>query len=201
MIKGVLLDYGGVMADGGKGIDLALRVAAEIGLSADEAKTVIYPLWRQMTRGEVSGEQFWTALQAAIGHEITDEQRHAWDSWWNTELYPEMAAAVAALKENGIQVGLLSNIIPSAAEAIRAAGSYDAFGFTLLSCDVGYAKPDPEIYDLAIAQFKDLQSEEIVFVDDQEKCLPPAQDLGIETILATSSQQVIADLRKLDLPV
>ena len=45
MIKGVLFDYGGVMADGGKGIDLAHRVAAAIGASDEQTKTLMMFVW------------------------------------------------------------------------------------------------------------------------------------------------------------
>ncbi|MBC7581976.1 HAD family phosphatase [Aeromicrobium sp.] len=201
MIRGILLDYGGVMATGGKGADLASRVAGEVGLSASDTKTFLAPLWRKMTRGTLTTDQFWTAIETHQNQSISDTQRHSWDDWWSTELRPEMVSLVETLKQQGYPVGLLSNIIPGAAEVICAAGSYDIFDFTVLSYEVGCAKPEPEIYDLALSHFTDIQSEEVVFIDDQQKCMPPAQALGIHTIIATSSEQIIADLRKLDVAV
>lgn len=201
MIRGVLFDYGGVVARGGRGVDLARRLAEELGLTAEQATETVLPLLQLNTRGKLNTEAFWDTLAGRIGHAISESQRHLWDNWWNTEFFPEMANVILALKNHNYQVGLLSNIVPSAAQIIRAAGCYDVFDFTILSCEIGYAKPDSEIYDLAMNSFKDLRPEEVVFVDDQPKCLPPAEAIGMATILATDPAQVIAELKKFNLPV
>lgn len=201
MIRGVLFDYGGVVAKGGPGTSLARQVGAGLGLDEATADRVIYPLFQQDTRGKLTTEQFWQAMAEHFGREFTEAERHIWDDWWSTQHYPEMDKVIERLKHQGVQVGLLSNVISEAAKAIRAAGGYDRFDFAVLSCDVGYAKPDPEIYELALGHFDDLQPSEIVFVDDQQKCMPPAEALGIQTILAVSTEQIINDLRNLGLSV
>lgn len=201
MIRGVLLDYGGVVGEGGKGVDLADKLVDLLALPDGSAQRLVLPAFGRLSRGSIDTAAFWQEIEVGAGSSISETQRHAWDDWWSFRPYPEMLTAITALRSNGIPVGLLSNIIPPTRDRIRAAGGYDGFDFVILSCDVGYAKPDPEIYQLALQQFDGLRPDELVFVDDQEKCLPPAHALGMQTILATSTAQVISDLRDLGLPV
>jgi putative hydrolase of the HAD superfamily len=92
---------------------------------------------------------------------------------------------------------LLSNVIPGTEAELRAHGAYDPFDFAILSRHVGYAKPDPEIYRLALDALPGINPEEIVFLDDQEHCLQPAQALGMQTILVQNPAQAIADIHRL----
>jgi putative hydrolase of the HAD superfamily len=201
MIRGVLFDYGGVVAPGGRGADIAKRLCTLLGLAESAAHKVFIPLFQEFTRGRLDDAAFWQAIESAAHIEISDEQRHAWDDWWGIEPWPEMLELINQLKANNYAVGLLSNIIPPAEAMIRAKGGYGHFNFTVLSCEVGYAKPDPEIYQLALEKFSGIRPEEIVFIDDQPKCLPPAEAAGMTTILATDTAQILSELRKLNLPV
>lgn len=57
-------------------------------------------------------------------------------------------------------------------------------------------KPEPEIYELLMERF-DLKAEECVFMDDTEKNLITAKELGMETILYTDQEQAIKRLEEL----
>lgn len=201
MIRAVLFDYGGVIAPGGRSSDIAIRLCALLGLPEDQAQTLFIPLFQQFTRGKIDESAFWSAVESQADIPVNHAQRHAWDSWWGVQPYPEILKLVNQLRQADYAIGLLSNIIPPAEATIAAGGGYSHFDFTILSCEVGYAKPDPEIYQLALEAFGSVRPEEIVFIDDQSRCLPPAENAGMQTILATSTEQIIADLRQLDLPV
>ncbi|HMH70396.1 MAG TPA: HAD-IA family hydrolase, partial [Candidatus Saccharimonadales bacterium] len=79
----------------------------------------------------------------------------------------------------------------------RLGGGYDRFDFHVKSCEVGYAKPELEIYEIAMKHLKGLKPEEVVFTDDRERFLVPARAMGMQAILATSSHQVIRDIHRL----
>jgi epoxide hydrolase-like predicted phosphatase len=113
------------------------------------------------------------------------------------KVVPEMSILVGRLRKVGYRVGLLSNTIPNTAEEIRSHGGYDDFDFLILSCEVGYAKPDPEIYELAMQQLPGIKPEEVMFVDDIERMTAPATELGIHTIVATSPEQIMDDIESL----
>lgn len=83
------------------------------------------------------------------------------------------------------------------ANAIREHGVYDNFDFAVLSYEQGFAKPDPEIYDIALKKLGEgIKPAEIVFLDDKEECLVPARKIGIKTILVQSHEQAIRDVEK-----
>src|SRR5690242_19890937 len=114
MIRGVLFDYGGVIADGGNGGQISSRLSETLSLPAGSTETILLPLFVNFTRGRIDESAFWQEIETKTNQEITDAQRHIWDDWWGTEPYPEMLAVIARLKAADIPVGLLSNIIPPA---------------------------------------------------------------------------------------
>ncbi len=57
-------------------------------------------------------------------------------------------------------------------------------------------KPEPAIYQLLLTKFC-LEASECVFIDDTEKNLVPARDMGIQTILFTSQEDAINKLEKM----
>lgn len=197
MFKGILFDYGGVVGEGGRGIDVTYRLADKLGLSKQQAEDIIYPLFGQMTLGQLETDEFWRQIAEATGLHITPNDLVIWNTWWGTDVYPEMLTLINSLRTNGYQIGLLSNIIPPTRDYIRAGGGYSHFDFTVLSCEVGLAKPNPKIFQLALSKFNGLAASEIVFIDDQDKSIAPAQRLGMQTILATSTEQIVSELEAL----
>ncbi len=64
-----------------------------------------------------------------------------------------------------------------------------------ISSDVGFCKPDPRIYELAAAKLNAVGA--VLFVDDQEKNLTPASNLGWGTLLADETGEWIGKVRPL----
>ncbi|HEU5121305.1 MAG TPA: HAD family hydrolase, partial [Candidatus Saccharimonadales bacterium] len=95
----------------------------------------------------------------------------------------------------GLQIGLLSNINPTIAERLYVAGIYEGFDPVVLSCYTnGFAKPDPEIYAMVEARLPaGTLPSEILFLDDQDKCVIGAQQRGWNAIKVTSSEQMIRE--------
>lgn len=75
------------------------------------------------------------------------------------------------------------------------AGIWDLFDVHVVSEVVGVAKPDPAIYQLVLDRL-DLRGRECVFVDDHPVNLPPAEALGISTVLATHEADAVAELER-----
>lgn len=70
------------------------------------------------------------------------------------------------------------------------------FDAVVISDRVGLRKPGPEIYQLT-ASLIGLPPGECLFVDDTERNLPPARDLGMGTLLFTGADGEIAEIEKL----
>jgi len=198
MIKAFLFDYGGVITSGGGGTELSDRLGAALAISPDEASELLMPVWDDYSRGKISENQLWESIEAGYGAAIPISKRAIWNSWdKHMQPRPEMVDLVTDLQAEGYPVGLMSNVIPNTEADIRENGGYDIFDFLILSCDVGFSKPQTEIYELALGNLPGIKPAEVVFVDDQARFLIPARDLGMETILAESSEQIALDIRSL----
>lgn len=190
MIKAVLFDYGGVLSPGGT----SLRPVFSKLLGISEKEVEFTDLHEQFRRGDISAEDFFIKLGEKYGKKVT-----AADFLQYSDIFVKNQALydlAKQLREAGVITGVLSNVYQLSAEILKKDGYYEGFKPLILSCEERCAKPDPEIYKIAIQRTGCLPSE-IVFVDDQDKCMPPAIRAGLKVIKAESEQQTIRDLKKL----
>jgi putative hydrolase of the HAD superfamily len=75
-------------------------------------------------------------------------------------------------------------------------GLRDIFSAFFSSCWLGVLKPGRRIYQLALAMSQ-AAPELSVFIDDRERNLEPARDLGMRVIRYTDAPQLRADLAAL----
>lgn len=97
----------------------------------------------------------------------------------------ESRDVLAGLKSAGKKLGLVSN-----ADAMEVAAWSDSpiaglFDATVLSCDVGYAKPEPEIYEICLRDLG-VDPGDVVYVGDGGSDeLKGAGALGMTTVMMT----------------
>ncbi len=111
-------------------------------------------------------------------------------------LQPEVLNFARELRSRGIKTAVLSNMPTPLTWFVKKRGYFNEFGPVIISSDVGYSKPDPEIYKILIRKLG-LKPDECVFIDNKFKYLLPAQELGMGVILAKDSHQTIKDIRNL----
>ena len=102
-----------------------------------------------------------------------------------------MRDAVRELHANGIRTALVSN--SWRAEDYDVDDLFDAI---VLSGDLGFRKPEPEIYVVALTRLG-AAADRCVFVDDLGGNLKPAKALGMTTIRHVATSDTIAQLRRL----
>lgn len=186
MIKAVLFDYGGVLSPGGRTIS---GVYSRL-LGIPEDKVELADLHVAYRRGDISTEDFFIKLGEQYGKTVTAEKFLEYsDIFVKNEAVYKLAER---LRKVGIKTGILSNVYKISAEILRKDGYYNGFDPVILSYEEGLAKPDPKFYMLAVDQLQ-MSPEEILFIDDQEKCFPPARALGMHTIRAENEKQIVAD--------
>jgi epoxide hydrolase-like predicted phosphatase len=193
MIKAVLFDFGGVLTEGGKKGFIAQTIAELLGI--DPKKIDIGDLHYMFRRGQGTEEEFFQEVNKRYHGNLTKEmflrRAHAF-----TAPSREVYELAEALRAHGIKTGILSNVFAMSADQLRREGMYDGFDPVLLSCEEGCAKPEVEFYLTAIAR-TGVRTDEILFIDDQQKCIPPAEKLGMHTIIAISPSQIVADTKAL----
>lgn len=100
------------------------------------------------------------------------------------------------LRQNGIKVGILSNIIRVGSLYLRLAGGYRGFDPVILSFKEKISKPEVKIYKTAIERLA-VRPQEIIFVDNLKTNVAVAKQLGMKVVLAKNSSQVIKDIKKI----
>ena len=98
-----------------------------------------------------------------------------------TTVCPDTVPFLEAVRADGIRVALVSNCAPNTRPMLAAKGLLGLADAAILSCEVGVAKPAPEIYQIALTELGVL-AVEAVFLDDQPRFCAGAAAVGIRAI-------------------
>jgi epoxide hydrolase-like predicted phosphatase len=196
-ITAVVFDLGGVLT--GPPFGGIAEYEESVGLPAGSITQYFRddPVYHSLERGEISARDFWksvgTRVQDAHGVRI-DLRTLAATTEEASHLRPDAVGLVRSL-HGRFALGLLTNNVAEAG-IWREQLPHELFDTIVDSSAVGFRKPDPRIYELVIEQLG-RDAAEIVFIDDFEENLPPAEALGIRTILFVSVDQCRAELAAL----
>lgn len=194
-MKTIFFDWGGVIADD-PGDDFLAKLLREIGATDDQIQEILQSYMRRFMRGEISEAEYWDELRSNYGFTIHDSISEEFKKWNGLAANKNILALVDEAKDKGWQVAILSNVIEPTYNVLEAAGFYDKFDAVIASCKEGFAKPDIEIYNIALKKLNTTANES-VFIDDKQSNLTPADRLGLRTILAQNPQQIVRDIKKL----
>lgn len=152
-------------------------------------------------RGEVSAEQFWKNVTAALGVKFDiamDEQ--LWNEKYvsSSPIRTEVLDLVERLKTNGYKVGMLSNIDSEHGHLNMDRGIFDHFPVVLLSYQIHARKPEPKAFE-ALAEALGVVPKELIFIDDLEVNVHGAEKVGMKGLQYNSFETLVADLRNLDI--
>lgn len=191
----VFFDWGGVIANdpGDEFLGLLLK---QIGASDEQVQEIFKTYMSRFMRGQISEAEYWAALNTHYGFTIPDSISEEFKKWQGLVANQDILNLVDEVKASGMQTAIFSNVIEPTYNVLQQAGYYDRFDQIIASCKVGFAKPQIEIYQLALDQLGVAASESI-FIDDKQSNLDPANKMGFATVLAQNPDQIIADTRKL----
>ncbi|WP_327269139.1 HAD-IA family hydrolase [Streptomyces sp. NBC_01218] len=198
--RGLILDFAGVLTADPRPTH---RLWAESeGLHAEAWRATLNDsaegrrLYAALEIGQL-GQVEWNAQTAALLGVDVDPVNLMGRAWFNVPPAARMAALARAAKEAGYRLALLSNSFGlDPFNPYEHVGIWDLFDVHVISEVVGMAKPDPAIYQLTLDRLG-LPGTACVFVDDHPVNLPPAEALGITTVLATDEDSAVAELERL----
>lgn len=195
MIKAVIFDYGGVIKKPLSWWDDMGRV---YGVSGEEAKKRTRLYYNLFQKGHIAEIQFWEKISRDFKKPvpkafILEDKKDYEESFY---LYPEIVDFVKQLKDNGFKTAVMSNTMKDHVEVMRKNNGFNNFDVVVLSCEVGLIKPEKEIYLLTLDKLG-VKAEESVFIDDKKRNILTAEKLGMKTVLAESSKQIISDIKKI----
>lgn len=192
-MKTIFFDWGGVIADD-PGDDFLAKLLSDIGANSDQIAEIFKTYMADFMRGKISEEKYWREPRNNYNFAIPESISDEFKKWNGLKANDEILALVAEAQKRGWSTAILSNVIRPTYNVLKEAGFYDKFDQIIASCDEGFAKPDQEIYDIALSKL-DVAAEDAVFIDDKERNLDPAEKMGFKTILAESPEQIIRDVK------
>ncbi|MER5974650.1 HAD family phosphatase [Streptomyces sp. NPDC002055] len=197
--RGLVLDFAGVLTDGVHRAHEAW--CADQGLAPDAWRKTLntHPEarchYQALEVGTMSQAEFNQLTATILG--VNDGNNLMGRVWSAVRPAARMIAFARAARTAGYTVAMLSNSFGlDPYDPYHHIGVRDLFDVTVISELEGVAKPDPVIYQLTLERMG-LPGSTCVFVDDHAANLPPAQALGITTVLATGEDATVTQLESL----
>ncbi|MFO0399715.1 MAG: HAD family hydrolase [Sphingobacteriia bacterium] len=145
-------------------------------------------LFLDFERGSLSPEDLRRGAMTHFGVAVADE---AFDHAWNQVLLQPFPWAHRAVQQAGsrYRTALLSNTNAIHYQAFRAAmqATFALMERLFLSYELGSRKPEPTIYQQALAQMG-VQPSEVLFIEDNAENIATARQLGLHTLHLTQPQ-------------
>ena len=196
-IRAVVWDLGGVIL---RTMDWSLRSQWEdrLGLPRMQLTRLVFEsdVSRRATIGQATDNDVWQSLADALNLDPSARDQLRRDYFARDQIDSTLMAFIRALRSR-VRVGMITNAWPDVRRyLVNEFKIADAFDPLIVSAEVGLAKPDPRIYQLALERLG-VQPAEAVFVDDFEDNVAGARWAGMQAVHFTSATQAIAALRTL----
>ncbi|MHB8155215.1 MAG: HAD family hydrolase [Candidatus Omnitrophota bacterium] len=196
-IKVVLFDLGRVLVDFDH-----LRSAERMAVFCSKTPRQIYDLFFESSAtiafeaGKITPEDFYLQVKQMLDLKLS---YISFEPIWNDIFFlsaknRSVFSLVNNLRAN-YKTAMLSNINILHHEYLKK--NFPVFGVfdkVFLSFQLGFVKPDKEIYNLVIRELG-VEPEEIFYTDDRKELVESAKSLGIRGCVFTNFEQLISELR------
>lgn len=182
----LILDYGEVLSHPMRPGAMSL-MASQLDTPDTELTQAYWRHRREYDLG-MSARDYWTLVVEDLGVALDDGLLNSLiaidvDSW--TDYRDEMWTLAATFRASGGKLGMLSNGVVEIVERIRADHDLPSlFDAVVISYEVQLAKPEPEIYRVALDRLG-VPAFDALFVDDRAENIDAARELGLQTLLFT----------------
>lgn len=131
----------------------------------------------------------WNQIDAEVNFSQSDlEQLNSLDYTRFVHPYLDVKAALEAIKQRGLRIGVLSNFSLATLEAsLESAGLADLVDVACAATVIGYAKPDPNAY-LTVTKALAIEPKDCLFFDDEIECIEGGQAVGLRSYLVDRSR-------------
>jgi putative hydrolase of the HAD superfamily len=186
MIKAIIFDIGKILVHE-EVIEAQEKIANKYGFSADD----FYKFFKKYSQYSYTGWHYNAFFKKMIEElSIKSTSKNLSDDWFRireetSKVIDESKNMIFNLRKNYI-LGMLSNttLLNEKTSVRKEVISFFDENLRIRSHEIGFKKPDKEIYELLISKLeeKKVKPEETIFIDDKIENLGPAENLGIKTI-------------------
>jgi len=197
MIKAIAFDYGGVVEieEG----DLIREIADFLKITKEDWHKAYYSLNHLCNTGKNTWQEVlafvckeFSASDAQIAHvhEMIKEKKKT------KKINLKLIEIIKDLKKKNYKIALLSNNSVNLRQKLVGQNIIDLFDEIIISGEVGCQKPSPEIFEI-LSNKLGLNKNELIFVDNAEKSLERAEEIGFIPLLYINNEKLREELSRL----
>jgi len=195
-IRAVFFDLGGVLL---RTEFQAPRqqLAERLGMEYDDLVKIVFDSDSgiKATMGEISSDEHWDSVMKRLKRPAS-ELGSIRDEFFAGDILDRTLLDYLRSLRGKYKTGLISNAWGDLRDFIVREKFDDAFDKMIISSEVGAAKPEPKIFQIALEQFG-VKPNEAVFVDDFLINIEGCEKVGIKGIHFKDSESTLRQLKKL----
>ena len=194
MIKAIAFDYGGVIEieEG----DLIQEIADYLKITKEDWHKAYYSFNHLCNTGKSS----WQEVLTLVCREFSasdDQINHVYEmikqKKKTKKINLELVEIIKDLKNKNYKIALLSNNAVNLRQKLIDKNVIDLFDEVIISEEVGCQKPCPEIFEILFNKLG-VKSNETIFIDNAEKSLEKAKEIGFVPILYVGNEKLKEEL-------
>ena len=196
-IRAVIFDVGSVLVRDEDRAPRA-RLAKKFGLSYEGLIQAVFghSLDRDAVTGKITTAAFYQAVGQSLGIASEDVDDFYREFYSGNRMDYALIDFIRGLR-TGYKTAILSNALDDLRGLLTTEWRVaDAFDEIIISAEEGCIKPDPEIYHITLKKLG-LPASATVFIDDLEKNIKTARQIGMHGIVFQSPEQAQSDLKEL----
>lgn len=196
MISVIAFDYSGVLEIAERNI--ITEITDYLAIPKEEWSKVYFTLNHLCNTGTNTWNEVAVMTAEKCGatkEQITHIQELMRLNSISKKINTELVEIIKNLKQN-FKIALISNYPSYLREKLAAQNLSNLFEEIIISGEVGYQKPQPEIFMLLCERLH-ISPSELIFIDDSKKSLEGAATIGYTPILYKNNQQLEEDLQKI----
>ncbi len=194
MIRTFLFDMGNVLTRFSHDT-MCLQIGQLCGLTGEATRQLLIDsgLQWEFERGRISEEAFRSQLSGLVGHPLNlDELRRASSDIFDPII--EMQPILHGLKGQGYRLVLLSNTTVTHFNWIKTRFDFlKPFDHFVVSYEAGAMKPDPPIYEAALANIH-CDPQEAFYTDDIPEYVAKGREYGFQAEVFTGPEELLRQL-------
>jgi putative hydrolase of the HAD superfamily len=197
-VKAVIFDYGMVLSAPPDQVAHA-NLLEITGMPLEKFEKVYWADRHAYDLGQLNGQTYWEKISKDQGLKLTQEQIDRLienDVLMWTSINEPMLAWAGQVQDAGIATAILSNMGQEILRYLRQEYAWlGTFQHHTWSCELGIAKPDPEIY-VQTCKALAVPPGDSLFLDDKIENVRAAESVGLQAIHFHSIQTLQRDLEE-----
>ena len=195
-IKAIIWDMGGVILKT-YFPEHRVQLADRFGMTRERLEEIVFEsdTSKMAEVGMITRKEHQQNIKELLNLKDTEIEDFFNEFWAGDRIDEEIIEFIKSIRTKYL-VGLLSNAWPNTRMNVSNEhyDFFDIFDATIFSAEVGFAKPDPKMYNLILSKLG-VSAEEALFIDDFKENIEGAKNVGLNTIHFNNTETVLNQLK------